>query len=92
MEIKVELRKQPEKYLNKCDAKSYNKLIGALDALKRLEGDIKHMRGSKNEYRLKVPPYRILFTQETRIESDEEVLVLSVYRIGPRGDVYKKGG
>lgn len=91
MIVKIELRKQPEKYLNKTDAKTYTKIKNALEGLKRLDGDIKHLAGSKGMYRLKIPPYRILFTQAWSVENGEDVLTLTIERIGPRGDVYKKG-
>ena len=92
MEIKVELEKQPVKYLNKCDSKTYNKLMDALEGLKKLDGDIKHLQGTQT-YRLKVKSYRILFTRDIKdSKSKEKIQVLAVYRIGPRGDVYKKGG
>jgi len=49
------------------------------------KGDIKHMQGSKNELRLRVGKYRIIYEyiSENRLE------ILMINRIGARGDVYK---
>ena len=85
MEIKIELGKQASKYLNKCDAKTYTKLNDALDDLKKLDGDIKRLGGYKDTYRMKIPPYRILFTYE---KGSGIIKVIGIY---PRGDAYKKG-
>lgn len=85
VEIEIELGKQATKYLNKCDTKTYTKLNEALDELKKLDGDIKRLSGYKDTYRMKVPPYRILFTYE---KSSGIIKVRGIY---PRGDAYKKG-
>ena len=92
MEVEIRLKKQVEKYMNKCDLKTYTKIKNALEKLKKLDGDIKRMEGS-SLYRLKIPPYRILFSQEYGYNDDnEEIMILTAHRIGPRGDVYKKKG
>jgi len=83
--MKVILKKQPEKYMDKCQPKSYEKLQNALLGLVDLEGDIKRLEGRKNEYRLKLPPFRIIFTY---IKGED---FITVTRISTRGDVYKKG-
>lgn len=44
-------------------------------------GDVKKLRGSRNEYRLRVGAYRVLF------ELDGRRIV--VYDIGPRKDIYQ---
>lgn len=83
--MRVELKKQPVKYLDKCSKGDYEKLCNAIYGLEDLCGDIKKLRGYEDEYRLKVPPYRVVFTYNS---SDK---VITVQRIGTRGDVYKKG-
>ncbi len=44
-------------------------------------GDVKKLRGSKNEYRLRVGGYRVLFELE-----DNRIVV---YTVGPRKDIYQ---
>ena len=83
--MKIELRKQPEKYLRKCTESDYNKINNALSDLQNLKGDIKKLHGRKDEYRVKLPPLRIIFTY------DKVDKVIIVTRIDTRGDAYKKG-
>lgn|GEM_PF-744376 len=84
-EMRIELKKQPAKYLNKCQQKIYDKIYAALVALEDWNGDIKGLEGRKNEYRLKLPPFRIIFTY---IKGDD---VITVTKIDMRGGAYKKG-
>jgi mRNA-degrading endonuclease RelE of RelBE toxin-antitoxin system len=77
------LKKEAEKYLAKCPKREYDKLKQALIGLENLEGDIVRLKGRKNEYRLKVPPYRILFEYIPGRE------YITVTKISPRGDAYK---
>jgi mRNA interferase RelE/StbE len=44
-------------------------------------GDVKKLRGSKNEYRLRVGHYRVLFELEGKR--------IVVYTVGPRKDIYQ---
>src|SRR5438445_12807075 len=44
-------------------------------------GDLKKLKGSKNEYRLRVGNYRVLFEMEGRR--------IVVYTVGPRKDIYQ---
>jgi mRNA-degrading endonuclease RelE of RelBE toxin-antitoxin system len=83
--MQVMLKKQPEKYMNKCPKKIFDSLDKALSGLENWEGDIKALQGRKNEYRLKVPPFRIIF----RYEKGDSVI--TVTKIDTRGDAYKKG-
>ena len=46
-----------------------------------LTGNVKKLRGSQNEYRLRVGNYRVMF----RLERD----IIAVYKIGDRKDVYR---
>jgi mRNA interferase RelE/StbE len=46
-----------------------------------LSGDVKKLRGSQNEYRLRVGNYRVKF----RLEND----LIAVYKIGDRKDIYR---
>ena len=81
--MKVKLNKQSEKYLDKTSGKTYDKLQKALKGLETLTGDIKALEGVKDTYRLKTPPYRIIFTVDGE--------TIKVKGIHPRGDAYKKG-
>jgi len=83
--MKVELRKQPEKYLSKCTESDYNKINNALSDLENLQGDIKKLQGRKDEYRVKLPPFRIIFKYD---KVDKAIIVT---KIDTRGDAYKKG-
>ena len=47
-------------------------------------GDVKALSGEDaDKYRLRVGGWRVVFTR------DDDVLVITVVRVGPRGDVYK---
>ena len=46
-----------------------------------LAGDVKKLRGSRNEYRLRVRDYRVLF--------DLEGGTVTVYAVGRRKDIYR---
>lgn len=64
--------------------KEYKSLVGvALFRLcEGLELDLKPVKGEEDVYRIRVGKYRVLF-----VKLNETVLV---FRISPRGDVYKK--
>ena len=81
----IDLNKQSEKYLDKCSQKNYEKITTAIEGLKNLKGDIVKLQGRKDEYRLKIPPYRVIF------KYNKESKVITVTRIDTRGDAYKKG-
>jgi mRNA interferase RelE/StbE len=46
-----------------------------------LAGDVKKLKGSDNEYRLRVRNYRVLFELEGR--------TVVVYAVGPRTNIYR---
>ncbi len=60
--MQVTLKKQPQKYLASVDVPTREKLMRALEGLKRLEGDIVRLIGTDNLYRLKIAHYRIIFS------------------------------
>lgn len=64
--------------------KGYRSLVDvALSRLSEgLELDLKPVEGEKNVYRIRIGRYRMLF-----VKLNKTVLV---FRISPRGDVYKK--
>ena len=83
--MNITLGKQAKKYLDKCDTKTYSRLKSAIDDLATFDGDIVKLQGRKDEYRLKKPPYRVIFTY---VMGSNEIHVKNIY---PRGDAYKKG-
>ncbi|HWF19700.1 MAG TPA: type II toxin-antitoxin system RelE/ParE family toxin [Verrucomicrobiae bacterium] len=48
---------------------------------KDFDGDVKKLKGSKNEYRLRVGNYRVLFELVGKR--------IVVYTLGPRKDIYR---
>ena len=83
--MEITLSKQAKKYLLKCDNKTYTRLNEAINGLVNFEGDIAKLQGREDTYRLKKPPYRIIFTYA---KSSTIIYVEGIY---PRGDAYKKG-
>jgi mRNA-degrading endonuclease RelE of RelBE toxin-antitoxin system len=81
--MKVIYKSAAEKYLRKCSARDYARLVAALAGLAALKGNIVPLKGKRGVYRLKVPPYRIIF--EYTPGSD----TITVTGIKPRGDAYK---
>ena len=83
--MRIELKKQAIKYMNKCPKNDHDKINDALMDLDKLQGDIKKLKGRKDEYRVKLPPFRILF------KYDRITKIITVTKIDTRGDAYKKG-
>jgi len=81
--VRIEIGKQPLKYLLKCEDKIYVKLINAIEDLRKLKGDIKKLKG-REDYRLKIPPYRVIF------KYDYDKIIILVTKISTRGDAYKE--
>jgi mRNA interferase RelE/StbE len=86
MTFKIELSNKSVKYLNKLDKPMKKRISDHLLILRENprhpELDIKKLKGSTSLYRLRVGNYRILYTIE------DNILVVFVIKIGPRGDVY----
>jgi mRNA-degrading endonuclease RelE of RelBE toxin-antitoxin system len=80
--VKINLKKQPEKYLKAVDANTRTKLEKAIYGLTELEGDIVKIDGT-DLYRLKIHHYRIAF------RVDRKAKIIDVEMIGARGDFYK---
>ena len=70
------------KFLRKQPPDQQRRIVEAVHKLPE-QGDIKPMTGRPEEYRLRVGPYRVLYTVR------EKMLVVQVLSIGNRGDVYK---
>jgi mRNA interferase RelE/StbE len=80
--MRVELNKTANKQFNRLNEPLRSRIAEALDKLELEppEGDIKKLQG-RDGYRLVIGGYRILFD----IENDR----IDVFKIAPRGDVYK---
>jgi mRNA interferase RelE/StbE len=82
---RVEWAKQALKALSRLDRPTQKRIIAALDDLaERNRGDIRRFEGTKEEaFRLRVGGWRVIFSYL----DDTTILV---FRIRPRGDVYKR--
>jgi len=81
---KVEIVKSAIKELAKIPTKEAIKLTEKINELKenpRPKGCIK-LSGTKDEYRIRVGNYRVLYTIE------DNVLLVQVFKVGHRKDVY----
>jgi len=87
--MKIELKKQPKKYIVECSQKDYDKINEVLIKLEKdpssLHGKLKKLQGRKDEYRISIPPFRIIF----QLDKTNKMIVIT--RIDMRGDIYKKG-
>jgi mRNA-degrading endonuclease RelE of RelBE toxin-antitoxin system len=81
--IEVQLKAQPRKYLDSVDERTRKKLIKALDGLRELKGDIVKLKGHPNHYRLKIHHYRILFS----IDGSGLVQIIVVDTINTRTNI-----
>jgi len=81
--MRVELNNKAEKQFNRLNEPYASRIADALDKLENEppEGDIKKLQG-RDGYRVTVGGYRILFD----IENDR----IDVFKIAPRGGVYKE--
>jgi len=86
--VRIELGKQPKKYMAICNQKDYDKInetLATLENPQNLQGKIKKLQGRKDEYRISIPPFRIIF------KLDKISKMIIVTKIDTRGNVYKKG-
>jgi mRNA interferase RelE/StbE len=81
--MRVELSRSAKKQFNRLGEPYRSRIAAALDKLESEppQGNIKKLQG-KDGYRVRVGDYRILFD----IENDR----IDVFKIAPRGDVYKE--
>ena len=72
--------KQAEKFLS---GQAVDTILRIKSAIKMLPaGDVKRMKGNKNQFRLRVGAFRILFTQTQTL--------ITIDKIDSRGQVYKR--
>ena len=88
MTYKVKLTKAAKKVYIKLAPKlrtGLEKCFSQLEYDPRINSNIKKLKGHENDYRYQVGGWRIMY------EIDEANKLVSVYDIGPRGDIYKHG-
>ncbi len=78
----IEYSKQARKFLDKQTETVRERIISAIKGIPERKGDIKRMEGLSS-WRLRVGSYRVLF--------NDDGYIIFIFRIGPRGDVYKGG-
>jgi mRNA interferase RelE/StbE len=87
MNYSIEFYKPALKYLQRLDKPTRTRIVHALQILSEdpfhSELDIKKMKGSEDEFRLRVGSYRIVYN------IINEKLLVQVIKIGSRGDIYK---
>lgn len=79
----IVVRKAALKALRKMDAKTRNRFYDAFERIAKGKNtglDIKALQGTEG-FRLRIGDYRALYTQTFEI--------LTIYKAGPRGDIYK---
>ena len=76
--MEIQYSKQALKFLKKQDVPTRNRIINAINLLPA--GDVKALQG-RNDYRLRVGDYRIIF--------DINGNILLIEAIGNRGQIYK---
>ena len=87
--MQIEIGRHAKKYLLTCNQKDYDKIKETLYKLENdpqdLYGKIKKLQGRKDEYRISIPPFRVIF----KINKIDKMVIIT--KIDTRGDVYKKG-
>lgn len=76
--MEIQYSKQAIKFLKKLDAPTRKRITNAINLLPA--GDVKALQG-RNDYRLRVGDYRIIF------DINENILLIEA--IGNRGQIYK---
>ena len=82
MKYNFSYEKRCLKYLKRLDKNTQLRILKAINILPI--GDVKSLQGKRDEYRLRVGDYRIIFTK------DDEKMIIYIIEIAPRGEVYKK--
>jgi len=78
--VRREYSKQAEKFLS---SQSVDTILRIKLAIRKLPfGDVKKMKDTKNQYRLRVGDFRILFTRTQEL--------ITIDKIDNRGQVYKR--
>ncbi len=85
--MEIRYSKVALKVLSKLDNVTRNRILAGIAGLTQKPpiGDIKAMQGTKNEFRLRIGKYRIIYYYT--LEGYCEILYID--KIGSRGDIYK---
>jgi len=85
--MRIHYTKQSLRVLREYDKSTRIRIQRKINGLTKIppEGDIKPLKGSKNESRLRIGKYRVIFEYLT----ESKVRILMINRIDSRGDVYK---
>lgn len=81
MNYKIKIRPKALKFIEKQDKIQRIRIYKAIYNLPN--GDVKKLAGCKNEYRLRVGEYRIIY------ELNQNEFIILVTRAGNRGQIYK---
>lgn len=85
---KLVFANKARKYMSSLNKELYNTILDEIEKLAENPNnpilDIKPLVNRKNEYRLRIGNYRVIYNL------DKEVITICVLKIGTRGDVYKK--
>ncbi|WP_202079111.1 type II toxin-antitoxin system RelE family toxin [Caldalkalibacillus salinus] len=88
MSYEVELSSSANKYLRKLDKKTRNRILNHILILsenpRHPELNIKKLQGEESLYRLRIGDFRVMYSVY------DDVLIIFIVKIGPRGDIYKK--
>lgn len=88
MNYAIKFHKNAIKAIQKLDKSTRNRILDQISILsenpRSPELNTKKMQGTKNQFRLRVGSYRIVYS----ILNDE--LIIIIIRVGSRGDIYKQ--
>ena len=85
MSYRVSWTDRALKDLRRLEKPLVSRIISSVDTFAETgRGDVKKLTNAVGEYRLRVGDWRVRFTL------DDGVKILSVIRVLPRGDVYKR--
>ncbi len=79
---KIKIRPKAIKFIEKQDKLQRKRIYEAIYNLPN--GDVKKMVGCKNEYRLRVGDYRIIY----EMNNQNEIIIL-ITKVNNRGQIYK---
>lgn len=84
--LQIVYARDARKVLRKIPKKMRDSILQKIDLIaqnpKRIDLDIKQLKGGVSASRLRVGQYRVIYT--------EDGVILDVLKIGPRGDIYDK--
>ena len=77
------IKKPAKKFIDRLPKSEQSRIVAAIEKLPD-EGDIKPLHGHDNLYRLRVGPYRLIYSV------DNGKLIVYVADADNRGDIYKR--